>query len=54
MGKVFSQAGPISTTDRLSKLRSLLKQQQLHALIVPTDDAHASEYVHLFPCLQFL
>lgn len=46
MGKSFSQSGgPVSTRERLSKLRSLLGDHSLDALVVPTDDSHASEYV---------
>lgn len=48
MGKSFSQtSGPVSSTDRLSALRALLKAQGLDALVVPTDDSHASEYVRV-------
>lgn len=43
-------ASPISTTQRLSALRMLLSKADrwggvIHALIVPSEDAHQSEYV---------
>ena len=43
MGKSFRTNGPVPTTDRLAKLRALLKDNSLDAWVAPTDDAHASE-----------
>ncbi|KAK1233103.1 hypothetical protein PQX77_003743 [Marasmius sp. AFHP31] len=35
----------VDTTERLQKLRALMKENELDYYIVPTDDAHQSEYV---------
>ncbi|EHL01672.1 putative Xaa-pro aminopeptidase P [Glarea lozoyensis 74030] len=38
----------INTTERLTRLRELMKQQKLDVYIVPSEDSHASEYIA--PC----
>ena len=41
--------------ERLAALRSLMKQHQIDAYLVPTDDFHCSEYVgEYFKCRQFI
>ncbi|KAJ3079226.1 hypothetical protein HK102_003939 [Quaeritorhiza haematococci] len=35
----------INTTERLSKLRELMRKYELQAYIVPSEDAHQSEYI---------
>lgn len=45
----------MAITDRLIKLRELMKQKSIDAYIVPTDDFHGSEYVgDYFKCRQFI
>ncbi|KAI9217914.1 putative Xaa-Pro aminopeptidase P, partial [Blastocladiella britannica] len=36
---------PTNTTDRIAKLRALLAEHKLDAYIVPSEDAHQSEYI---------
>lgn len=36
--------GKVDTTERVAKLRELLKQNNVTAYVVPSEDAHASEY----------
>ncbi|KAI9022617.1 Creatinase/aminopeptidase [Hyaloraphidium curvatum] len=38
-------SAPVDTSGRLEKLRALMKERQLGAYIVPTEDAHQSEYI---------
>lgn len=35
----------LSATDKLNAIRKLMKDFQYHAYIIPTSDAHSSEYV---------
>lgn len=43
-----SAAGVVGGDPRLSELRSQMAESGVHALVVPSGDAHLSEYVH--PC----
>ncbi|KAJ3025590.1 UNVERIFIED_CONTAM: hypothetical protein HDU68_006959 [Siphonaria sp. JEL0065] len=40
-----SASTAIATTSRLASLRALLRERNLHAYIVPSEDAHQSEYI---------
>ena len=40
---------------RLTKLRALMKEKNVDALLVPTDDFHSSEYVgDYFKCREYI
>ncbi|KAI8094982.1 peptidase M24, structural domain-containing protein [Gilbertella persicaria] len=36
---------PTFTSERLARLRSLMKEQDIHVYLVPSEDAHQSEYI---------
>lgn len=38
----------VDTTERLSKLRDLMKEHKLDVYVVPSEDSHQSEYIA--PC----
>ncbi|CUS10917.1 unnamed protein product [Tuber aestivum] len=35
----------VDTTSRLAKLRELMKREKVHVYVVPSEDAHSSEYI---------
>ncbi|KAJ3158864.1 hypothetical protein HDU86_002552 [Geranomyces michiganensis] len=41
----MTAAAAISTSSRLARLREIMKQHDVHAYIVPSEDAHQSEYI---------
>lgn len=43
-GGAAESARPVALAARLAKLRALMAEEQLDALIVPSDDPHLSEY----------
>ncbi|KAI9014754.1 putative Xaa-Pro aminopeptidase P [Gaertneriomyces semiglobifer] len=45
VGKVEQTASKANTTAKLGKLREIMKQHGIQAYIVPSEDAHQSEYI---------
>lgn len=43
--KISNKMSKIDTTARLEKLRELMKKKDICAYIIPTEDAHQSEYI---------
>ncbi|KNC98502.1 aminopeptidase P [Spizellomyces punctatus DAOM BR117] len=44
-GKASQSNSPINTTERVKRLREIMRENGLHAYIVPSEDAHQSEYL---------
>ncbi|TPX58919.1 hypothetical protein SpCBS45565_g07872 [Spizellomyces sp. 'palustris'] len=44
-GKASQSNSPINTTERVKRLREIMHENGLHAYIVPSEDAHQSEYL---------
>lgn len=44
MGAIVKGSGPVDTSARLAALRKEMEKEQVHAYVVLSEDAHASEY----------
>lgn len=39
-------SAPLTVVEKLSRLRTLMRGASIQALLIPTEDAHANEYIH--------